>query len=66
MYKIESYKENLFVIFGTRSIILSLIVPSDRVLPLRGLEWSFMNITGSNTIGSIEMTKKSEDTDNLL
>jgi hypothetical protein len=66
MYKIESWSENLFVIFGTYNFIYAIIFPFERILPLRGLEWSFMNLTGSGVGGSVEMIKKAEDTDNLL
>jgi hypothetical protein len=66
MYKIESWSENLFVIFGTYNFIYAIIFPVERILPLRGLEWSFMNLTGSGVGGSVEMIKKAEDTDNLL
>jgi hypothetical protein len=66
MYKIESWSENLFVIFGTYNFIYAIIFPFERILPLRGLEWSFMNLTGSGVGGSVEMVKKAEDTDNLL
>jgi hypothetical protein len=69
MYKIDCWRENLYVIFGTKSLFIALVVPNDRILPLRGLEWSFMNLTGNKNInaGSIELTnKKNDDTDNLI
>jgi len=65
MYKIESWSENLYVIFGTYNFIYAIVFPFERILPLRGLEWSFMNLTGPVT-GSVEMVKRAEDTDNLL
>ena len=66
MYKIESWSENLYVIFGTYNFIYAIIFPFERILPLRGLEWSFMNLTGHGAAGSVEMVKRAEDTDNLL
>ena len=66
MYKIESWSENLYVIFGSYNFFLAIIFPFERILPLRGLEWSFMNLTGNGVGGSLEMVKKAEDTDNLL
>ena len=66
MYKIESWSENLYVIFGTYNFIYAIMFPFERILPLRGLEWSFMNLTGSGVGGSVELVKKAEDTDNLL
>ena len=45
MYKIDLWRENLFIIFGTWSFFYAILKPSDRLLPLRGLEWSFMNLT---------------------
>ncbi len=63
MYKIESWNENLYVIFGTYNYLYALIFPFERILPLRGLEWSFMNLTGHGVGGSVEMIKKAEDTD---
>ena len=50
-------------------MFLALAIPSERILPLRGLEWSFMNLTGSKyPTSSIELQKKNDeqDTDNLL
>ena len=63
MYKIESWNENLYVIFGTYNYFYALVFPFERILPLRGLEWSFMNLTGHGVGGSVEMVKKAEDTD---
>ena len=58
------------MIFGTQNLFMALALPSERILPLRGLEWSFMNLTGSKYHGgSIELTNKKTDdpdTDNLL
>ena len=62
MYKVQSWKENLFIIFGTWNVASALAVPAERTLPLRGLEWSFMN---SSTGSSLEL-KGGNDTDNLL
>ena len=63
IYRITSWRENLFIIFGTYNMLSAMLLPSDRILPLRGLEWSFMNVASK-----IEMTtnKKNDDTDNLL
>mgnify|MGYP000535889314 FL=1 len=63
MYKIESWSENLYVIFGTYNYLYAIIFPFERILPLRGLEWSFMNLTGHGVGGSVELVKKAEDTD---
>ncbi|CDW81625.1 UNKNOWN [Stylonychia lemnae] len=41
-YELPSWRENLFVIFGT-SNITEMILPIHRDLPLSGLEWTFMN-----------------------
>lgn len=57
MYKIESWSENLYIIFGTYNFIYAVIFPFERILPLRGLEWSFMNLTGHGIGGSVELTK---------
>ena len=65
IYRITAWKENLFIIFGTWNIAKVIFLPSERILPLRGLEWSFMNFASK-----IELTgstnKKNDDTDNLL
>lgn len=42
-YELPSWKENLFVVFGTINYI-EMILPVHRELPLNGLEWTFMNI----------------------
>jgi len=36
----ESWKENLFVVFGTRSLFEAIMLPSIKRLPLSGLEWT--------------------------
>ena len=41
-YKIDSWRENIFVIFGTWNVFAAVLLPMERTLPLRGLEWSFI------------------------
>jgi len=43
MYKIDSWKENMFIIFGSSNLAAVIFIPLERRLPLRGLEWSFMD-----------------------
>lgn len=43
-YRIQDWRENVFIIFGTWSLFRALALPLDRQLPLRGLEWSFMTL----------------------
>ena len=43
-YRIQDWRENVFIIFGTWSLFKALALPLDRQLPLRGLEWSFMTL----------------------
>ena len=43
MYKIDSWKENMFIIFGSCNLAAVIFIPLERPLPLRGLEWSFMD-----------------------
>jgi hypothetical protein len=43
MYKIDSWKENMFIIFGSSNLAAAVFIPLERPLPLRGLEWSFMD-----------------------
>lgn len=42
-YRIDSWRENIYIIFGTKSILKALVFPGNRQLPLRGLEWSLIN-----------------------
>ncbi len=42
-FELPSWKENLYVIFGTTNII-EMMLPINRDLPLNGLEWTFMNL----------------------
>ena len=49
-YRITSWRENIYVLFGTWNVFAALLIPSDRVLPLRGLEWSFQNFATSSGI----------------
>ena len=73
IYRITSWRENIYIIFGTWSVFAAMWIPSERHLPLRGLEWSFMNFAAGSG-SKLEMTargtgssgKKNEDTDNLL
>lgn len=37
------YRDNIYLIFGTRSFF-KMLLPSLRMLPLRGLEWSFESL----------------------
>ena len=41
-YELQSWRENLFVTFGTTNYI-EMILPVSKELPLNGLEWTFMN-----------------------
>lgn len=41
-YEMPSYRENLFVTFGTNSII-EMLLPVHRDLQISGLEWTFAN-----------------------
>lgn len=43
-YKIDDWRENVFIIFGTWNLAGALLMPKERILPLRGLEWSFMEL----------------------
>ena len=47
-YRLTSSHENFFVIFGTFNVCLALVFPFKRLLPLRGLEWSFMTLDGND------------------
>ena len=47
IYRIDQWKENIYIIFGTKNIFKALIFPAKNLLPLRGLEWSFMNQNNS-------------------
>lgn len=42
-FELKSWRENLFVIFGTTNYF-EMILPVSRDLPLTGLEWTFMNL----------------------
>jgi hypothetical protein len=69
IYRITSRRENLFIIFGTWSFITAILLPAERILPLRGLEWSFMNFASKIEMSSTTTNKKNDDqndTDNLL
>lgn len=46
-YRIQAWRENIFIIFGTWSVLKACVFPLDRQLPLRGLEWSFMTLSNS-------------------
>lgn len=39
--QVDSWKENIFIIFGTFSLVRALLVPVKRILPLTGLEFTF-------------------------
>ena len=39
-FSLSNWRENLFIVFGTRSLLKSLFVPSITKLPYSGLEWS--------------------------
>lgn len=41
--RLTQTKENVYVIFGTWSLLKAIVVPTKKTLPLRGLEWSFLN-----------------------
>lgn len=41
--RLTTTRENVYVIFGTWSLLKAVAVPTKRTLPLRGLEWSFLN-----------------------
>jgi hypothetical protein len=68
IYRITSMRENLFIIFGTQSFITALLLPAERNLPLRGLEWSFMNFASKIELTGTTNKKNDDqnDTDNLL
>ena len=69
IYRITSMRENLFIIFGTWSFITAFLLPAERILPLRGLEWSFMNFASKIELSITTTNKKNDDqndTDNLL
>jgi len=59
MNRIWDWSENLYIIFGTSNLLKAILFPSERVLPLRGIEWSFLSLEGSS---AIEMSSK----DNML
>jgi hypothetical protein len=46
-YVLPHWRENLFVIFGTTSL-MEIVLPIHRDLPLNGLEWTFMNLEQGN------------------
>lgn len=39
-FSFKDWKDNLFLVFGTRSILKAVFVPSMRMLPYSGLEWT--------------------------
>lgn len=59
IYRITSMRENLFIIFGTQSFFSAILLPAERTLPLRGLEWSFMNFASKIELPSTN--KKTDD-----
>lgn len=66
--RISRVHENLFIIFGTWNYFKAFFVPTERTLPLRGLEWSFLEgVPGTNS--GIELHKanrKQEDDAELI
>ncbi len=38
---INSWRENIFVTFGTFNFLAALLIPTKRILPLTGLEFTF-------------------------
>ena len=41
-YEFDDWRENLWVIFGSKWIV-EIIIPTDKQVPLSGLEWTFAN-----------------------
>lgn len=66
MYKIDSWRENIYVIFGTWNVFAALLVPMERTLPLRGLEWSFISSQHDKNQSNADSKGRQEDTENLL
>lgn len=64
--RLTNWRENLFILFGTWSYVKAICFPKERVLPLRGLEWSFINQGSGGQIELSSTNKKQDDTDNLL
>jgi len=54
VHKLSKWRENLFIIFGTWSYLKAILIPYERILPLRGLEWSFIDQTDEKS--QLEMT----------
>ena len=44
-FELPEWRENLFVIFGTTSV-LDMLLPNLNKLPITGLEWTYMNMEG--------------------
>ena len=51
-YRVNSWHENVFVIFGSLNLSYALLFPQNKLLPLRGLEWSFMTLGSENSQAS--------------
>ena len=39
-FSFENWKDNLFIVFGTRSLFRAIFIPNIKMLPFSGLEWT--------------------------
>lgn len=64
-FSMPDWKDNLFLVFGTRSLLRAIFVPSIKRLPVSGLEWTKMAIPNYNCeitdLNHIEDAKISEE-----
>ena len=62
-YGWKSFLDNIYITFGTRNI-LKVLLPSMRLLPLNGLEWTASRINFQRSLKSVPINKR-EDRDDL-
>lgn len=51
-YELKSYRENLFLVFGTMSFF-EMMLPIEREKIVNGLEWTFLNYADSQQLGRL-------------